>query len=390
MNGNLNKRSLDKCCSKLYNDQRVCQVVVAPISKPAMRQCQSGVRPERLPRINQGSVNADMTEHHTRPRFSLFLPQGWRKDLIEISDPIEKYEAMTQVAREADRSGYDAVWVYDHFHTVPTAELEATFEAWTVTAGLARDTERIKIGQMVTCNGYRNPALLAKMASTLDVMSHGRLYFGLGAGWLESEWRAYGYAFPELKTRMGMLREACEIIHRMWTENYPVYQGKHYMIDRPINEPKGVQKPHPTFWIGGSGEQVTLRLVAKYGNGCNISTGSLDKLLEKLPEKLGVLRRHCDEIGRNYDEIVRSTTINVHLIRRDDDAERATAQSRGGQSYMEYARSTIVGTPEQIVERLHTLVDAGVNYFVIYMPRVAYDVDQVQWFSREVMHHFQS
>jgi alkanesulfonate monooxygenase SsuD/methylene tetrahydromethanopterin reductase-like flavin-dependent oxidoreductase (luciferase family) len=175
-------------------------------------------------------------------QWGMFVPQGWRMDLVEINDPIEQYEAMTRVGLVAEASGYDSIWVYDHFHTVPTPELETCFEAWTITAGLARDTSRVKIGQMVTCNGYRNPALLAKMASTVDVMSHGRLLFGLGAGWYEHEWRAYGYGFPDTPDRMRAFREACGIIHAMWTEEYPEFQGKYYTIDKPINEPRGVTK----------------------------------------------------------------------------------------------------------------------------------------------------
>jgi alkanesulfonate monooxygenase SsuD/methylene tetrahydromethanopterin reductase-like flavin-dependent oxidoreductase (luciferase family) len=154
-------------------------------------------------------------------------------------------------------------------------EKEATFECWTISAGLSRDTENIKVGQMVTCNGYRNPALLAKMASTVDVMSHGRLLFGLGAGWYEHEWRAYGYGFPKVAARMQAFKESCEIIHRMWTEDEPVFDGRYYTIDRPINEPKGMQKSHPSFWIGGSGEKVTLKLVAWWGDACNI-IGNVD------------------------------------------------------------------------------------------------------------------
>ena len=201
----------------------------------------------------------------THMRFGVFVPQGWRMDLAEIADPIEQYEAMTRVAKAADQMEvFDSIWVYDHFHTIPQPTLNTTFECWTITAALARDTSRVNIGQMVTCNGYRNPSLLAKMASTVDVLSHGRLYCGLGAGWYEHEWRAYGYGFPETRERMRMFREACEIITKMWTEDYPEFSGEHYSIDKPINEPKGARKPHPSFWIGGSGEQVTLKLVARF------------------------------------------------------------------------------------------------------------------------------
>jgi len=321
----------------------------------------------------------------SRPvNFGVFVPQGWRMDLVEIADPVEKYETMTRVAKEADTAGYDSIWVFDHFHTVPTPELETTFECWTITAGLARDTQRVKVGQMVTCNGYRNPALLAKIASTVDVMSHGRLYFGLGAGWYEHEWRAYGYGFPETRERMGMFREACEIVHKMWTEDYPVFKGKYYSIDKPINEPKGVQKPYPSFWIGGGGEQVTLKLVAKVGNACNLGSQDLDMFRHKLE----VLKGHCDKLGRDYDSIIKSTGVTVHLLENAGNAERETAQARGKQSFEEYSKGTIVGTPEQVVERLQTIVDAGADYFIVSIPRVAYDQEPLRRFAKEVMPHF--
>src|SRR5919112_6548270 len=207
-------------------------------------------------------------------RFGVLVPQGCKMDLVDIEDPVEQFEAMTRVARATDvEPGWDSIWVYDHFHTVPEPAPETTFECWTITATLARDTSRVRIGQMVTCNGYRNPALFAKIASTIDVASHGRLNAGIGAGWYEHEWRAYGYGFPETPERMGMFREAVEIIHKMWTEDYPSFEGRHYTIDGPINEPKGVQKPHPPLWIGGGGEQVTLKLVAQYGDACNVGAG---------------------------------------------------------------------------------------------------------------------
>jgi F420-dependent oxidoreductase-like protein len=318
--------------------------------------------------------------------FGVFVPQGWRMDLVEIPDPVEKYETMTRVAKEADGLGYDSIWVFDHFHTVPTPELETTFECWTITAGLARDTQRVKVGQMVTCNGYRNPALLAKIASTVDVMSHGRLLFGLGAGWYEHEWRAYGYGFPETRDRMGMFREACEIVHLMWTEDYPTFKGKYYTIDKPINEPKGVQKPHPSFWIGGGGEKVTLKLVAKYGDACNLGSADLDQFRHKLD----VLRQHCEEQNRDYNEIIRSTGVTVHLVESEQSAEQETALARGDRPYAEYARDTIVGTPDQVVERLQRVVDAGANYFIVSIPRVAYDLDPLRRFAQEVMPRFKS
>ena len=317
-------------------------------------------------------------------RFGVFVPQGWRLDLAEIDDPIEQYETMTNVAHEADRGGWDSIWVYDHFHTVPRPELETTFECWTITATLARDTERVKVGQMVGCNGYRNPALYAKIASTVDVASHGRLYAGIGAGWYEHEWRAYGYEWVDTPVRMGMFREACEVIHRMWTEDYPEFRGKYYAIDRPINEPKGVQRPHIPFWIGGGGEQVTLKLVARWGDACNVGGG--DPAVCR--HKLDVLKRHCDDLGRDYDEIVKSTGVTVHLLDEGVDPETATALARGDKPYQVYARDTIVGTPEQVLERFQVLVDAGIDYFIVSIPRVAYDQGPLHRFAQEVIPAF--
>jgi F420-dependent oxidoreductase-like protein len=317
-------------------------------------------------------------------QFGTFVPQGWRMDLVEIRDPVEQYETMTRVGKAAEQAGYDSMWIYDHFHTIPTPELETTFEAWTITAGLARDTSRIKIGQMVTCNGYRNPALLAKIASTVDVMSHGRLLCGLGAGWYEHEWRAYGYGFPDIPQRMGMFREACEIVVRMWTEEKPVFHGKYYSIDGAINVPKGVQKPHIPLWLGGGGEKVTLKLVAKWGDACNVGGG--DPVVTR--QKLDVLRKHCDTLKRDYDSITRSTNINLFLLEKGADPEKATAQARGKTSFEEYSRGTFVATVDQVVERIKALVDIGVNYVIIYFQRVAYDQTALKRFAAEVMPHF--
>jgi len=191
-------------------------------------------------------------------RFGVFVPQGWKMDLNEIADPVEQYEAMTEVARAADAGPWDSIWLYDHFHTVPKPTMNTTFECWTASATLARDTSRVNIGQMVGCNGYRQPSLYAKIASTVDVASHGRLYAGLGAGWYEHEWRAYGYEWPEVPQRMGAFREAVEIVHKMWTEDKPVFSGKHYHIDAPINQPRR----KPQFWLGGGGEKVRSRTCA--------------------------------------------------------------------------------------------------------------------------------
>ncbi|WP_250008140.1 LLM class F420-dependent oxidoreductase [Actinoplanes sp. M2I2] len=270
-------------------------------------------------------------------RFGVFVPQGWKMDLVEIADPVEQYEAMTQVARVADAGPWDAVWLYDHFHTVPEPTDNSVFECWTATSTLARDTSRVRIGQMVGCNGYRQPSLYAKIASTVDVASNGRLIAGLGAGWYEHEWKAYGYEWKDVPQRMAEFREAVEIIHKMWTEDRPTFQGKHYSIDAPINMPRR----RPQFWLGGGGEKVTLKLVAQYADGCNVGGGDP----EVVAHKLTVLREHCDRLGRDFDAITKSTTIELDL-------NESTADT---------------------IARVEKVVEAGADYVLFYIPRVAYD-----------------
>ena len=294
-------------------------------------------------------------------------------DLANIADPVEQWEAMTAVAKAADAGSWDSIWLYDHFHTVPEPAMQTTFECWTATAALARDTRRVNIGQMVGCNGYRNPALYAKIASTVDVASHGRLYAGIGAGWYEHEWRAYGYEWPELKDRMGAFAEAVEIITGMWTQDAFEFKGRHYSVDKPFNEPKGVRKPHPSLWIGGGGEKVTLKLVARYGDAANIGGGNPDVIRDKL----AILRRHCDTAGRDYGDIVKSTNLNVFPIEAGDDPQRATERARGPIDWDTFAGQTVIGTDAQIADRLSAAIEAGADYLILYVPGVAYDLDLV-------------
>jgi F420-dependent oxidoreductase-like protein len=306
-------------------------------------------------------------------RFGMFVPQGWKMDLAGFSDPVEQWEAMTDVAKKADEGSWDSIWLFDHFHTVPEPSTESTFECWTTTAALARDTKRVNIGQMVGCNGYRNPALYAKIASTVDVASHGRLYAGLGAGWYEHEWKAYGYEWTETKERMAAFREATEIIHKMWTEDEPVFNGKHYSIDKPINEPKGVRKPHPSFWIGGGGPQVTLKLVAKYADAANIGGGNP----EVIKEKAAILKGHCDAIGRDYNEIIKSTGINAFPIDKGDDPKRATEKALGPMDWERFSNDNLIGTEDEIANKVEAALEAGADYIIFYVPGVAYDLDLV-------------
>jgi alkanesulfonate monooxygenase SsuD/methylene tetrahydromethanopterin reductase-like flavin-dependent oxidoreductase (luciferase family) len=232
---------------------------------------------------------------------------------------------------------------------------------------------------MTSCNGFRNPALYAKVASTVDVASHGRLNAGLGAGWYQHEWRAYGYGFPETPERMARFREAVEIVHKMWTEERPVFRGKHYQIDGPINEPKGVQKPHIPFWIAGGGEQVTLKLVAKYGDASNVGRDP-----EAIRLKLDVLKRHCDAIGRDESEIINSAELDVVLI--DEGTDPETVRARG--DFPTFGWPTMIATPDQVRDHIGRLVDAGIDYVIVYFPRIAYDIEPIQRFAEEIIPSF--
>ena len=307
-------------------------------------------------------------------RFGVFVPQGWKMDLAGIADPIEQWEAMTDVAKRADEQSWDSIWLFDHFHTVPEPTQNTTFECWTITSTLVRDTQRINVGQMVGCNGYRNPSLYAKIASTVDVASHGRLYAGIGAGWYEHEWKAYGYEWTDIPQRMAAFREATEIIYKMWTEDKPVYNGKYYSIDAPINEPKGVRKPHPSFWIGGGGPKVTLKLVAQYADAANIGGGNP----QLFKEKADILRGHCEKLGRNYDDIIKSTNFNVFPIDKGDDPQKATAKALGPMNRDKFDRDNFIATEDEIADKVEAVLEAGADYVIFYVPGVAYDLDLLE------------
>ncbi len=196
-------------------------------------------------------------------RFGLFVPQGWRLDLAGI-DTKDHWATMLGVAQAAEEGPFESIWVFDHFHTVPVPTQEATHEAWTLMAALGAATSRVRLGQMCTCMGYRNPAYLAKVAATVDVISGGRAEMGIGAGWYEHEWRAYGYGFPSAGDRLGMLDEGVEIMHQLWTTGTATLDGKHYQVDGAICQPLPLQDGGVPLWIAGGGEKKTLRIAAKY------------------------------------------------------------------------------------------------------------------------------
>jgi F420-dependent oxidoreductase-like protein len=292
-------------------------------------------------------------------QFGVSLPQGGMMELASIKDPVEAYEAMTRVAQTSDELGFASVWLNDQFHTFSQPVQEMTFECWATIAALARDTKRVRIGSLITCNGYRNPALLAKMASTVDVLSHGRLNFGIGAGWYEHEYHAYGYAYPDGPERLRHLREAVQVIQAMWTQEEAQFNGTYYQVQGAINQPKGVQQPRIPLLIGGDGEQVTLKLVARYADACNVGDDPAS-----VKQKLAVLKRHCETVGRDYESIHRTTTT---LCLMADSDEHALAQIPAERKARlgERLNIALIGGPETIRQRLATYEEAGVQELVL-------------------------
>jgi F420-dependent oxidoreductase-like protein len=294
-----------------------------------------------------------------RLQFGLLVPQGWTMDLAGITDPVEAYETTTRVVQTAEDVGFASAWLVDHFHTIPYPSREVTFECWTSTAALARDTRTIRIGQMVTCNSYRHPALLAKMASTVDVLSHGRLTVGIGAGWYEHEYRAYGYAYPEAPKRLRQLREAVQVVLAMWTEEKATFEGEYYQVHGAINQPRSVQRPHIPLLIGGGGEKVTLKLVAQFADACNVGDDPAT-----VQQKLAVLKQHCETVGRDYASIHRTSSTLCLLADNDEQAlEQLSADRRDRLGNA--IQTALIGSPETIRQRIAAYERAGVQELVL-------------------------
>jgi F420-dependent oxidoreductase-like protein len=253
------------------------------------------------------------------------------------------------IAERAERAGLYSFWVMDHFfqiRNVGPAENEM-LEGWSALAFAAGRTNHIKLGTMVTGVTYRYPALLVKTATTLDVLSHGRAYFGIGAAWNEEEHNGLGVPFPPLGERFERLEETLQIAHQMWSGDEKPFEGKHYNPQRPLNSPQVVQKPHPPILIGGTGEKKTLRMVAQYGDACNLFA-RLGK--DELARKLNVLRDHCQTLGRPYEEIEKTTLDQLHITR----------DGRNGSL-----------TPAAVIDRLGELAEMGIDQAIFSLANVS-------------------
>lgn len=280
-------------------------------------------------------------------------------ELAGIEGAQAQWQKSVDVAVLAEELGYDSIWVYDHFHNVPKPAQEAVFECWTTIAAISQRTSRIRLGQMVGCNSYRNPGLLAKITSTVDVISGGRLDWGIGAGWYESEYRGYGYEFAKPSDRIGMLKETVEIVKSMWSQPETTYDGKYYKMSRANCDPKPLQQPNPPVWIGGGGEQLTLRVVAQHADVSNFGSS-----LEEFTKKRAILQQHCKVVGRDEDTIRK--TISSEVFIRETEAEVIAAGSKNlwGEPAESWRSKALVGTPEQVSEKIQKYLDAGCTGFV--------------------------
>ncbi|AYY14800.1 TIGR03560 family F420-dependent LLM class oxidoreductase [Actinobacteria bacterium YIM 96077] len=336
-------------------------------------------------------------------RFGMFVPQGWRLDLVDIP-PSEQWSVMRRVAQHADQgSQFESIWVYDHFHTTPVPTEEATHEAWTLMAALGAETQRVRLGQMCTCMAYRNPAYLGKVAATVDIVSGGRTEMGIGGGWYEHEWRAYGYGFPSAGDRLGMLDEGIQIMRQLWTHGAATLDGKHYSIDGAICRPLPLQDGGIPLWVAGGGEKVTLRIAAKHARGGEMDAESYTGYtnfggsnVDVFTHKSKVLAQHCRELGTDFDSITRSANHNIvigeteaevkdKLAQLESVLRRHVPEERVQQIIQSFRDSPMTGTPEQLVEQLRKLYDAGMTYAICYFHDAAYDLGSVELFEREVI-----
>lgn len=290
------------------------------------------------------------------------------------------WDGVERVARYMDESAFDSLWVYDHFlyeggysghpHSEPA------MEAFTALGAIAAITQRVRLGQLVLGMPYRNPAMMTKMATTLDLISHGRSILGVGAGWHKREYEAYGWGeFESVGVRMKRLEEGLRVVLALWGERPANFAGTYYSLDNVRDNPAPVQQPHPPIMIGGSGEKVTLRLVAQYAQYCNVSGDPA-----RVGELFDVIRGHCERLGRPFEEITRS--IYTTIIIGKDAAEVAEKRERLGVYIPE--KGALIGTPEELIATFREYAAVGCQYVVFRTPDWI-DVDSLRLFSEQVI-----
>jgi F420-dependent oxidoreductase-like protein len=309
-----------------------------------------------------------------RIRFGVQLPQ----------EGVE-WDVLKGHTLEAERLGYDHAWQVDHLVTLALPRGHAQPDCWTLLAGLAEATHRIRIGAMVTCYAFRNPALLANMAATVDRISRGRLEFAVGAGWYAPEFEAYGYEFHSPGVRLAQLEEAIRIYQALWSGERVRFEGQYYRVKDLSDCPRPWQEPWPRFWIGGAGERKTLRLVARYADVWNAPALSP----EECARKIGIIREHCAEVGRDPDTLTFTWWGSTYI---DEDRERVrrrlrTRAEQGGQPSEVIGTSTLAGTPDEVAATIRRYLDAGVTEFACLFGRVS-DLRSTRLFAETIFPRF--
>ena len=301
-------------------------------------------------------------------KIGAMIPQGWRMDLHGIS-PEKQWDTILKASKDIEDLNYESVWVYDHFHTVPSPTQDPTFECWSLMAALSQITEKVRIGQMCTCNSYRNPAYLTKVASTIDSMSGGRLEFAIGAGWYDQEYKAYGYEYPSAGIRLKMLEEALQIYIAMNTEEKATFEGEFYSIKNAINQPKPLQKPYPPLWVCGGGEKVTLKLLAKYGD-----YGNWDVDVDGFIHKSEILKNHCEQQERDYSSIKKTLHTNVIIGENQKDLENKIEKisTVTGIPKDMYIDKPLVGTQEKVFNTVDEFKSVDCSYIIAYIPDIVW------------------
>jgi len=300
-------------------------------------------------------------------QFALFSPQAG-----------QSWHQLEERAHRCEKLGFHSMWLVDHMWTRGMPDLDH-HECLALMAGLSAKTDKLRIGTMVICNSYRNPALLAKSLATIDHISNGRLEIGYGAGWMDEEYKAYGYEFPSMGTRLKMFEEGLHIMKAMFTEKRATFEGRHYKIQEAICSPKPVQQPHPPITIGGSGEKIMLKLVARFADRWNCPAG-----YESFEHKFNVLKQHCKDVGRDVNTIDISEQLLVCIGSSDAEVE---AKWKAAQMLKPFINTGIKGTPKQLIEQLKQRVAMGITTFVIFFSDFA-PPTTLELFAKEVMPAF--
>ena len=299
-----------------------------------------------------------------------------RQQKIEFPD-------IKEAAQLCDKLGFDSVWFYDHVLGQGIIGIDI-LEPWTLMSALSSVTDNIKLGTMVLCNGFRHPPLLAKMAATLDYICNGRVEFAIGSGWFEDEFNAYGYDFPDTRTRIEMLKESVQIIKSLWTEEQASFEGNFYRINDAHCNPKPVQKPHIPVAVGGAGEKYLLRAVAEVADEWNCPATSA----VEFDKKYQALKEHCEDISRDISEIrVSQQTVCVLVENEKELAEKLEKGQRRYGFFGDVGKLGIVGTPEQCIEKINSNLKKGITKYTIFFSDVM-KRETLELFAREVLPEF--